>query len=521
MKNRNKQFACLLLAAVLLAGCAAPDGGSQAAVDESTFDYGDATVTHYWNDASHEVNMDTDIAAALQDKAGVDVVYLKPESGNVLEGGISMRAMLQAGIYPDIITCERSNAILQQMISAGAVTDIHTLMDSYAPGMAERFAPEFYRNYQAQDKKNYYWVDAIWTQDALNHSDLDVVQDDFVTTNVRSDLYRAIGSPSPKNQQEYKQMLEDLLALDPSYPVLILGDYTSQNGLFYPGNTPAYGFFAQWGLQRYEVNSGTVQSIVRSEEFVDMVRWTNELYTDGLIAIDTFTDNEETYARRIATGQTVAYIGAVGGFGLEEGVEYTPVGYFEVPGQQAAFTRGNYDEMVTVVTTGANQEQAMKWLDYLSSDEGRVLAGRGIEGVHWQSGAHGPERTEQWNDMPDMRHFISQWGFLQNNALQDYYNGEILFMNAKADGGANDSAFRQYVQVDEFEGVRFDDLSDEDWLAQAKLNELFYTYYPQMVMAETPELMMEHYEAFMAECQTEGLDELEAAWKRAYQRTQS
>lgn len=508
---------CLILAltvglsAFFSGGCAP----KTAQISAETFQYGPGVITQYWDDSEYEMNMSTDIAQELSKRTGIQIVYLRPSPDN----GLSLESMMAANAYPDIITCQKSNRAVQSLIDAGAVCDIHELMQTYAPEMLEQMPQGYATYYAAEDGKNYYWTDRLWTPEALDNQDLDVVQDDFVATCVRSDIYQAIGQPQPADLQEYTQMLRQIHEKYPDLPGLYLAGFSSENGLFAAGNSPAYGFFAEWGLRRYDVEDEMISSVVRSPAFVEMITWMNQLYTEGLLSAESFIDEEEAYQSKISQGQVAGFHGPIGGYALLEGVSYTAIPYFS--SMDGAFVRANSQERATMVSQSSpNKEQVMRWISYLYTQQGQELAGWGIEGKHWQKVQGVPQKTQAWDELDDIRQCISQWGFFQNDAFVDRYHADALFMKIEGQRATWNTMFRQEVTVDLFDSMRGSAIQEEELrVKKARLDELAYVGYPKMIMAGSTQALQEAYDSFLQDCEKNGLQEVEDCWTQAYQKT--
>lgn len=150
-----------------------------------------------------------------------------------------------------------------------------------------------------------------------------------------------------------------------------------------------------WGLERQfeqmlNIKDGKVESWLISEEFRDMLRWSNKIYTEGLLDPEIFTQEYAKFNAKMS--------GQVMGFFFNQAADAFDAANY----QGIAPFQGKSDRIIVKSTPLARDigtfaimadtkypEAALRWQDYFYSDEGSYLMRYGIEGKTWTRDADG------------------------------------------------------------------------------------------------------------------------------------
>lgn len=136
--------------------------------------------------------------------------------------------------------------------------------------------------------------------------------------------------------------------------------------------------------------------ILREEE-KDYFRWLNHMYNEGLLDKEAFTQTEDQYKAKIATGRVLALTDMGWAFAdatqalRQDGKEERLYGAYPLVlkegivntsmcGERALLTPG-LDSLIT--TSCEHPERILQLIDYYVTDEGQILGNWGIEGVHY------------------------------------------------------------------------------------------------------------------------------------------
>lgn len=136
--------------------------------------------------------------------------------------------------------------------------------------------------------------------------------------------------------------------------------------------------------------------ILRNEE-KEYFRWLNHMYNEGLLDKEAFTQTEDQYKAKIATGRVLALTDMGWAFQdatqalRQDGKEERMYGTYPVvlkegivntsmSGERALFTP-SLDALIT--TSCKHPERIMELVDFHITDEGQILNNWGIEGQHY------------------------------------------------------------------------------------------------------------------------------------------
>ena len=146
----------------------------------------------------------------------------------------------------------------------------------------------------------------------------------------------------------------------------------------------------------------------RSEKVKEYFRWLNRMYNEGILDPEFATQTHEDYIAKIASGRVVALTDTDWDYQDGEKVlkadgkmdkTYAPLAITMDESQKSAVLM--YQGLTTgygvgITTSCKDPVAAIKFLDYLCSDEGQVLINWGIEGVNYEIDENGHRyRTQE------------------------------------------------------------------------------------------------------------------------------
>ncbi|MFD1178604.1 ABC transporter substrate-binding protein [Paenibacillus puldeungensis] len=389
--NGAKKFGLLLLAGLLLiaSGCSSPGSKAGNSTGASGDDKSPITFTFFGADANPNWNnMHDDVGKEITVKTGVTLnAEFDVGSGG---GQDKISLMAASGDYPDLIYAKGE---LGKLVDAGAVIDLTDLIDKYAPNIKKVMSKNMNRMKYSKDETAIY---SIPTNIGVDQRVFDATSGFQVQFRVLKEL----GYPQIKTVQDFENALKKYVAKhpttdgQPTIPLTLNADswkimITVTNQAAFTTGAPGDG--------EYYVNPDTYETTLhyKRPEEKEYFRWLNHMYNEGLLDKDSFVQKEDQYKAKIASGRVLGltsvdweYQDAENALKTAGKDDYT-YGHFSVTlnEQYKDHTMQSFgvDGYGISITTACNDPvRAIKFIDWLSSDEGQVLRSWGIEGKHYK-----------------------------------------------------------------------------------------------------------------------------------------
>ena len=306
-----------------------------------------------------------------------------------------MNLVLASGELPDIMMVNPVQA--KQVLDGG----LAVAMDDYLPDYGANIVKfetrnEVIRHFMSNgDGKLYFHTPNTGIENATGGTEL---WNGYI---VRWDVYKEIGAPEIKNDDDYVAVLKQMQA---ACPTTEDGKPTYGMGMHNDSGLWGWniGLFANMG---YQNNSGwtTATSYVTNEiisnyldenaPFWASMRLFNKLYNNGLLDPDAFTMKSEEVNEKAGAGQ---YMGGYctwfsGRFFTNEAAKdpNTIKGYMAVPAEgQGGWYAANHavgwgDKALFVSTSARNPAKCVEVIDWFDTDEAGRLHFSGVEGQNW------------------------------------------------------------------------------------------------------------------------------------------
>ena len=292
----------------------------------------------------------------------------------------SVNLAMASGELCDIIATPKLT--IMEYISSGYVLPLTDLLAEYGQTLTEKI-PDYVWEYVTvggdiygvpQENKNYKWPTAI-----------------------RMDWVEKLGyeKKTEYTVSELKQILIDMATKDP--------DGNGENDTYgmnaYGGgwkntNIAIYGAFNGIPDQNYLSEDGYIYSYNTSDDFRAALTYLNELWTAGAIDPEFFVASEDQATQKAANGKIGYFTSWWNGVKVlcENGfADLNPDGWYDViyvtsdDGKtQGVLDNGLITNTTFITSTCKNPEAAMKFLNYLVTDEGFELMQYGMEGYHFE-----------------------------------------------------------------------------------------------------------------------------------------
>lgn len=137
---------------------------------------------------------------------------------------------------------------------------------------------------------------------------------------------------------------------------------------------------------------GNVTYVGGTDEFREGLRWAHNLVVNGLLDEATYTQNNASYKQLVTDGILGVATGAEESQFCDDPSQYSnwvalaplegPTGLRQVPVYDTKYSSVSY--CIAITKDCDNLEVAAKWLDYFFSEEGKIVAGCGFEGLNYE-----------------------------------------------------------------------------------------------------------------------------------------
>lgn len=220
----------------------------------------------------------------------------------------------------------------------------------------------------------------------------------FYTWDTRWDLYKKLGYPKVKNLQDYHKMLKNMQKLCPSddsgnkvYAVSLWPDWDDTMVMYVKAMATAYYGYDELALGLYDPTNGKYHDALEENgPYLEMLKWFNDLYQDGLIDPDSMTQTYDEMIAKVQNGGTLFsifnYSGSLG-YNTKEHTSAGKLMYCMKPEDASPIVYGmntqGGDRIWSIGAKTEYPEKCMEIINYLSTPEGRMTMEYGPKGYTW------------------------------------------------------------------------------------------------------------------------------------------
>lgn len=533
---KAKKMVALMLGVTMLAaavtGCGGQgDGGSAGAGDAAGAGAeggasSDGTVTLTFFDKNSGSNtFDDPVARAIQEKTGVTVQVENP-TGDPLE---KLNLMLTGQNYPDIVLMDRGNEIVNRYIDAGALIPLNDLIDQYGPHIKEMYGEVMTKSVYSDGKNyylnNWYGVDPDAVAGVLMRKDLltEIVGEERANSN------------DPFTQSEYldilRQFKEKYPTIDGKESIAVTLDAESKN---YEGT-----LFGMYGMTTYYADeNNNIMHKAKAPRYQDAIGFMNTLYIEGLLDKEWVVNKKEQWTQKLSAGNVFSTFcsywdpdSANTSLASTVGEDAKFYSYKVVadgvdPSETKYSGRSTLGwDAIGITSNCQNPEAAIKFIDFLVSEEGQYLMMWGIEGEHWDmvDGKHVPKQEivdgfKTDFDNTKLETGIRKWTwFIKNGNGTD---GSPYDVTKYETTELTDFANASFGESDRWDTADFTGLepagSSPEGLKWQKVKDVYDQNFPKMVNAADSAAANAVYESMLAQMEEAGLSEVEAYMSGQY-----
>lgn len=545
---KRKVVSLMLVSAMvagMLAGCGSDSGSSKGGSSTETGSAAEASSSgetaddaddkspitfEYFNADGKNGNWDNPVAKAITEATGVtlDVSYPVASQGDAKE---DVALMIANDEYPDMIYAKGSATDLYQ---AGALIDMTDLIEKYGPNIKKMYGAEMEKLKWSQDDPGIYQLSyAGVNQKTLTTGGSCQIQ----WAALKENDYKY-----PKTLDEYEKMIKSYLAAHPKTEdgldmIGITMSASDWHWMITLGN-PA-GLIAdaspdngQWIIDdEYNVHYKHV-----TDEEKEYFKWLCRMYNEGILDPNCATQTDDDYIAKVASGRVVAITDAEWHYSQCEAtlvadgkVDQTyvglPVTLREDQVEKALLYQGTTVGWGIGITKSCEDPvRAIKFLDYLCSDEGQILYHWGIEGENYFLDDDGqPYRTDE-----EVAKAQSDPDYAKNTGIDNYTGFPIYGTGSYSEDGfpytptTKESVIANYntAEKEGCEAMGFEMLTD--MFAQPEEFDLLpysalWAYQQPQELAEKQTILDEIAWPGLVKCVTGTEDEFDANWESMVQ----
>ena len=545
---KRKVVSLMLVSAMvagMLAGCGSDSGSSKGGSSTETGSAAEASSSgetaddaddkspitfEYFNADGKNGNWDNPVAKAITEATGVtlDVSYPVASQGDAKE---DVALMIANDEYPDMIYAKGSATDLYQ---AGALIDMTDLIEKYGPNIKKMYGAEMEKVKWSQDDPGIYQLSyAGVNQKTLTTGGSCQIQ----WAALKENDYKY-----PKTLDEYEKMIKSYLAAHPKTEdgldmIGITMSASDWHWMITLGN-PA-GLIAdaspdngQWIIDdEYNVHYKHV-----TDEEKEYFKWLCRMYNEGILDPNFATQTDDDYIAKVASGRVVAITDAEWHYSQCEAtlvadgkVDQTyvglPVTLREDQVEKALLYQGTTVGWGIGITKSCEDPvRAIKFLDYLCSDEGQILYHWGIEGENYFLDDDGqPYRTDE-----EVAKAQSDPDYAKNTGIDNYTGFPIYGTGSYSEDGfpytptTKESVIANYntAEKEGCEAMGFEMLTD--MFAQPEEFDLLpysalWAYQQPQELAEKQTILDEIAWPGLVKCVTGTEDEFDANWESMVQ----
>ena len=545
---KRKVVSLMLVSAMvagMLAGCGSDSGSSKGGSSTETGSAAEASSSgetaddaddkspitfEYFNADGKNGNWDNPVAKAITEATGVtlDVSYPVASQGDAKE---DVALMIANDEYPDMIYAKGSATDLYQ---AGALIDMTDLIEKYGPNIKKMYGAEMEKLKWSQDDPGIYQLSyAGVNQKTLTTGGSCQIQ----WAALKENDYKY-----PKTLDEYEKMIKSYLAAHPKTEdgldmIGITMSASDWHWMITLGN-PA-GLIAdaspdngQWIIDdEYNVHYKHV-----TDEEKEYFKWLCRMYNEGILDPNFATQTDDDYIAKVASGRVVAITDAEWHYSQCEAtlvadgkVDQTyvglPVTLREDQVEKALLYQGTTVGWGIGITKSCEDPvRAIKFLDYLCSDEGQILYHWGIEGENYFLDDDGqPYRTDE-----EVAKAQSDPDYAKNTGIDNYTGFPIYGTGSYSEDGfpytptTKESVIANYntAEKEGCEAMGFEMLTD--MFAQPEEFALLpysalWAYQQPQELAEKQTILDEIAWPGLVKCVTGTEDEFDANWESMVQ----
>lgn len=458
-----------------------------------------------------------DVSKEIIKRTGVSLEMQQP-TGNANE---KLNLLLASGDLPDIILMDRSGDITNKYISTKSFIPLNDLIDKYGPDVKSMYG-NILNQTRSEDGQNYYLSNWYGFEEEPVFG---FMMRKDVLAQVAPDV--AAGG-KPITTDEYIDILKKVKEKNPK----INGHETIPVTMWTENWTAQIGTLkGAWGMKTfYDDGSGTLRYEFKDPQFVEIIKFWNRLYTEGLLEREWAVNKKQLWLQKCSGGYVFSTLGAYWDLGeantvLKKESDDSQFYPYKVtaPGVDAARTTygprsGLGWDAIGISKSNKNPERTMQFINFLASEEGQYLLQWGVQDKTWniENGKHVPlpgvldNFNKDWNKYRDETGIRKWTWFIKNGPGSD---GTPYDLAARYNRNDLDNMALKNLSDSTWDSAPFDGLNPAGGTAEAlvyqKIDDLYKQAIPKCVYAKTEGEAVNLFNKFVADANTAGAEKVE------------
>ena len=535
VKKKNNNFIVFgmlllfLATALVSAGCGLKEGsgGSGASEDEggeegkqTAFEgAGDAkeeTVQFDWYVNFSWFNTDwgqNEVSRAITEKTGVSIDFISP-SGNEAE---KLNALMASGSLPDLITIGWWEPQVNDMIQGNMVYALNELADNYDMHFYEVADPQAVSWYTQPDGNLYGYPNSSITPEDVKHNKKIGSNQTFL---VRKDIYEAIGCPDMTTTEGFEEAVKKAKAMFPEVdgkPLIPIGAH-----IFDDTGNVSFDQYLQNFLAIPMEKDGRLYDRNTDPEYIRWLKMFRKLNQEGYLSTDIFIDQRVQMEEKLAQGRYFCMLYQYTDMTAQQKTLYAndPNSIYiavdgpkNISGADYTLPSGTVSGWtLTMISKNCRDpEKAIRFLDYLISEEGQKMVYLGVEGKTYDMVDGKPVIREEVRDLlrTDRARYDEIYG-----ASDAYWMLQDSVMQQQWASDEEDPAtmpekwtYGHTVYTGQYDVILPSDTQDA--YVNDRINKLWSTTLIQMLLAGSDDELDEILEQYKARREALGFSELQ------------
>jgi putative aldouronate transport system substrate-binding protein len=367
-------------------------GDSNSTTQESTTEGGEETLdpitfSLFFGEPNDNWNhMQDTVGKVITEKTGVTL------EGEFTVGGVSERISLMTAseVYPDLIMPSGDTGLL---VEAEALLDLTPLIEEHAPNIKRILGDNMKRLRYSDDDHSIYFVPNLAGVDHVNFDYTGGFQ-------LQHAVVKELGYPEIRTVKDFENAIREYKDKYPTIdgqPTIGLSLLADDWRMLISVTNPAFTATGATDDGEYYIDPETHEAIYhyRRPEEKEYFRWLNHMNHTGLLDPESFVQKYDQYTAKVASGRILGLIDATWNIGTavnalkSEGKYERTYGSYPVTmskeiknaSTQSTGFLGGWG--IGITKSNPDPVRAIKFLDFLASDEGQILINWGVEGVHY------------------------------------------------------------------------------------------------------------------------------------------
>ena len=381
ISRRSFLAACGLLGAGALTGCRSESTAAAAEEPLQLVFFNMDGISDSWTDP---------VAQKITEKTGITLKTLYPSRGS----SEAIDLMLTDGEYPDLIFAKGD---VNKLVEADALVDMEPLIEEYGPNIKTLYGADYRRLRYSAEKPHIYQLCS------------NTVNKEIYTTSGSAQLQWAVlkehNYQIPYTLADYEAQIKAYLAAHPETdgkPTIGISLCCTDWRWYITLSNPSAAIAeAAPDNGQWLINEEAVTYLHAGPNQKEYYAWLNRMYWEGVLDPEFATQTFDDYKQKIVSGRVLGLLDADWNFAeaqkeliRSDKTAYSyaglPVTLHEDDVCPSLYNWGLSPGWGVGITTACQHpERAMKFLDWLCSEEGQVLIHWGIERENYTVDANG------------------------------------------------------------------------------------------------------------------------------------